>query len=279
MQAHLVLIDAMNLIRRIYAAQERPYAMLDELSDTTLTQLIHNTKVHTSNALQKILNQHQPTHALAVFDCQGECWRHKLFSDYKKGRKKMPEHLASSLSSIQDSFMKLGVDSLESEADEADDLIATLAVKLALKGQNTTIISTDKGFLPLIGHHISVYDYFNKRYFDAEYVQNKFQVNIDQLVDYWTLTGDATNKIPGVAGIGPVTAVQLLQQYGSLRGILSAADLKKSLTKKLQEHHDEIKLYHQLLTLKKDIPLGFNLKDIRLPRTLAQQPITEHQEV
>ena len=166
MQAHLVLIDAMNLIRRIYAVQERPFLGLGELSDNTKQQIVHNTKQATAKALQKIINEHQPTHALAVFDCHGKCWRYKIFPDYKKGRKKMPEHLALSLPDIQDSFLEKGVDSLESEQDEADDLIATLAVKMALRDQKTTIISTDKGFLPLLGNHIHVYDYFNKRYFD-----------------------------------------------------------------------------------------------------------------
>ncbi|NMP16428.1 flap endonuclease Xni [Thalassotalea sp. Y01] len=278
MQAHLVLIDAMNLIRRIYAAQERPYAMLDQLSDKTLAQIIHNTKVHTNSALQKILSQHQPTHALAVFDGQGQCWRHKLFADYKKGRKKMPEHLANSLADMQDSFLTHGVDSLESESDEADDLIATLAVKMAIKGQNTTIISTDKGFLPLLGHHIKVYDYFNKRDFDDDYVKAKFAVNTEQLIDYWTLTGDTTNKIPGVPGIGPVTAVELLGKYHSLSGILAATDLKISMRKNLQEHEMQIKLYQQLLTLKKDIPLGFNLKDIRLPVNNNANDVVANQE-
>ncbi|OUS29627.1 flap endonuclease Xni [Thalassotalea sp. 42_200_T64] len=264
MQAHLVLIDAMNLIRRIYAAQERPYLLLDELSEKTKKQIIHNTKVNANKALQKIIDQHQPSHLLAVFDCKGQCWRYKLFPDYKKGRKKIPQHLADSLTDMQDSFLELNIDSLESEQDEADDLIATLAVKMALNGQNTTIVSTDKGFLPLLGHHVKVYDYFNKRYFDDHYVHDKFNVKTSQLLDFWTLTGDNTNKIPGVAGIGPVTAAELLLNYGSLKNILSATDLKKSVANKLKNTELQIELSQQLLQLKKDIPLGFNLKDIRL---------------
>ncbi|WNC73727.1 flap endonuclease Xni [Thalassotalea psychrophila] len=264
MQAHLVLIDAMNLIRRIYAAQERLYPLNGDLSDKTKQQIIHNTKTAATKALQKIIQEHEPSHALAVFDCQGLCWRYKIFPDYKKGRKKMPEHLAESLSDMQDGFLALGVDSLESEHDEADDLIATLAVKMALNGQNTTIISTDKGFLPLLGHHVQVYDYFKKRYFDDEYVQQKFNVKTAQLIDFWTLTGDTTNKIPGVAGIGQVTASELLNTYGSLKAILAATDLKKSVAKKFADTQLQFELSQQLLNLKKDIPLGFNLKDIRL---------------
>ncbi|WP_371372689.1 flap endonuclease Xni [Thalassotalea aquiviva] len=264
MKVNLILIDAMNLIRRIYAVQERPFLLLDELSDKTKVQIIHNTKLNANKALQKILNELKPTHALAVFDCKNPCWRYQLFADYKKGRKQMPTHLQESLVDIQDGFLELGVDSLESENDEADDLIATLAVKVALRGQHTTIISTDKGYLPILGQNIDVYDYFNKRYMDEEYVRNKFSVKSSQLIDYWTMTGDNTNKIPGVTGIGPVTAADLLQQYGSLNAILAAEDLKKSLKRKFTECHDQIQISQQLLNLKKDIPLGFNLKDIRL---------------
>lgn len=264
MPAHLVLIDAMNLIRRIYAVQERPFLQLEQLSENTKKQLINNTQQAANNAIQKILNELQPSHALAVFDCKKPCWRYKVYPDYKKGRKKMPEHLALSLNMLQDGFLDVGIDSLESDNDEADDLIATLAVKVALRGQNVTIISTDKGFLSLLGQHIKVYDYFHRRYQDEEFVLNKFNVKSTQLIDYWTLTGDSTNKIPGVAGIGPVIASDLLQNYGSLPAILSATDLKKSIRNKLNDSEHQIELSRQLLMLKKDIPLGFNLKDIRL---------------
>lgn len=269
MSAHLILIDALNLIRRIYAVQERPFTQIkqhenDELSPSTQKQVLFNTQNTSVNALIKIINQLAPTHALAVFDSQQPCWRYELFEGYKKGRKKMPAHLADKLTDIQDAFMEQGVDSLTSEEDEADDLIATLAVKMALHGQKVTIISTDKGFLPLLGPNIHLYDYFNRRYLDEEHVQNKFSVKSSQLIDFWTLTGDNTNKIEGVSGIGQVNAAKLLNEYGSLKAILNATDIKKSLAIKLTQGIEQMDLARKLLTLKQDIPLGFNLKDIRL---------------
>lgn len=269
MSAHLILIDALNLIRRIYAVQERPFKQIkltadNQLSPTTQKQVLFNTQQSCVNALVKIIENQQPTHALAVFDSEKPCWRYKLFEDYKKGRTKMPEPLSSKLADIQDAFMELGVDSLTSDEDEADDLIATLAIKMAQHGQQVTIISTDKGFLPLLRPTINVYDYFNRRYLDEVYVQSKFNVKHFQLIDFWTLTGDNTNKIEGVNGIGQVTASKLLNQYGSLNGILKAEDLKPSIAKELAQSKDKIALANKLLTLKKDIPLGFNLKDIRL---------------
>jgi protein Xni len=267
--AHLVLIDALNLIRRIYAVQERPFMLTknssgDELSLNTQQQVLFNTQNACVAALNKIVSEHNPTHGLAVFDSQQPCWRYKLYKDYKKGRKKMPEHLAQQLIHIQDAFMAEGIDSLTSDEDEADDLIATLATKMALHGQKVTIISTDKGFLSLLSPNIQVYDHFNRRMLDEEYVKNKFSVKSSQLVDLWTLTGDTTNKIPGVAGIGQVTASNLLNEYGSLNSLLNSEDLKASIKNKLEGSDEQISLSRQLLTMKQDIPLGFNLKDIRI---------------
>jgi protein Xni len=267
--AHLVLIDALNLIRRIYAVQERPFMVTkssseDVLSLNTQQQVLFNTQNACVAALNKIISEHSPTHGLAVFDSQKPCWRYKLYPDYKKGRKKMPEHLALQMNQIQDAFMAEGIDSLTSDEDEADDLIATLATKMALHGQKVTIISTDKGFLSLLNPNIQVYDHFNRRLLDEAYVKNKFSVKSSQLIDLWTLTGDSTNKIPGVAGIGQVTASNLLNEYGSLNKLLTSDSLKASIKNKLEDSDDQIVLSRQLLTMKQDIPLGFNLKDIRI---------------
>lgn len=264
-----MLIDALNLIRRIYAVQERPFIQSKEqlngdLAEKTQQQVLFNTKKACAYALENILKQVHASHALAVFDSQNPCWRNKLFADYKKGRKKMSAHLANELPNIQDAFLQLNVDSLISEEDEADDLIATLATKMALHGQDVTIISTDKGFLSLLSPHIYVYDYFNRRYLDEHYVKDKFAIKPTQLVDLWTLTGDNTNKINGVPGIGQITAAGLLNEYGSLNAILKSEDLKPSILEKLKESSEQISLSRKLLTLKQNIPLGFNLKDIRL---------------
>ena len=96
MSAHLILIDALNLIRRIYAVQERPFIQArlkdhNELSPNTQKQVLFNTQNSSVNALVKIIDKLQPTHALAVFDSQQPCWRYELFDGYKKGRKKMSE--------------------------------------------------------------------------------------------------------------------------------------------------------------------------------------------
>ena len=236
----------------------------DELAIETQKQVLFNTQKACTNALEKILNHQQASHALAVFDSNQPCWRHNLYEGYKKGRKKMSPHLADELPNIQDAFLQLGVDSLISEEDEADDLIATLATKMSLHGQHATIVSTDKGFLSLLSPTVHVYDYFNRRYLDEQHVKDKPA----QLIDLWTLTGDSTNKIPGVAGIGQITASSLLNQYGSLAAILQSNEIKPAIKEKLDNSTEQIALSRKLLTLKQNIPLGFNLKDIRLDTSL-----------
>jgi len=268
---HLVLIDALNLIRRIYAVQERPFVqskhqLNDELATKTQQQVLFNTQQACTKALVNILKHQQASHALAVFDSQNPCWRYKLYPDYKKGRKKMSSALADELLNIQDAFLEFGVDSLISEEDEADDLIATLATKMALHGQHVTIVSTDKGFLSLLSPYIHVYDYFNRRYLDEAYVKDKFDLKPTQLIDLWTLTGDSTNKIPGVAGIGQITASNLLNEHGSINAVLQSDNIKATIQKKLKDNKEQITLSKKLLTLKQNIPLGFNLKDIRLEK-------------
>ncbi len=271
MSVHLVLIDALNLIRRIYAVQERPFVQIkhqsdDKLSEKTQQQVLFNTQQACTKALDNILKSQQASHAIAVFDSQKPCWRYKLYPDYKKGRKKMSSYLANELSNIQDAFLALGVDSLISEEDEADDLIATLATKMALHGQHVTIISTDKGFLSLLSPHIHVYDYFNRRYLDEAYVKDKFNIKPTQLIDLWTLTGDNTNKIPGVAGIGQITAASLLNEHGSIGALLRNDNIKATIQEKLNSSEEQMTISKKLLTLKQNIPLGFNLKDIRLDK-------------
>ena len=283
MSAHLVLIDALNLIRRIYAVQERPFVQskdqLDgELAKKTQQQVLFNTQQACIKALDNILKSQQATHALAVFDSQKPCWRYKLYPDYKKGRKKMSSYLADELPNIQDGFLVLGVDSLISDEDEADDLIATLATKMALHGQHVTIVSTDKGFLSLLSPHIHVYDYFNRRYLDEAYVKEKFDMKPTQLIDLWTLTGDSTNKIPGVAGIGQITAANLLNEHGSISSVLQSDNIKAAIQEKLNGSEEQMTLSKKLLTLKQNIPLGFNLRDIRLEKPEESSNVTQNNQ-
>jgi len=147
---------------------------------------------------------------------------------------------------------------------EADDLIGALAQKVASNQRQATIVSTDKGFLQLLNDHIRVYDYFGRKYLDQNHVNEKFGVGPLQLVNYWSLVGDSSNNIPGLPGIGPKSAQDILLQHHSLKEALVSDKLSKKLKEKLQHNPENCKLCRQLVALKLDIKLGLNLKDIRL---------------
>ncbi len=256
---HLLIIDALNLIRRLHAVQAQ--------QALTPAQALVATRANLINTCRKLLANSEPTHVIAVFDGEVHSWRKEVYPAYKEGRTPMPPELREGLATLQDAFWECGVDALLSETDEADDLIATLACGIASHGHQATIISTDKGFCQLICPQIRVRDYFNKRWLDAAFVQQQYGVAPAQLVDFWALTGISGSNIKGVPGIGPKTATQLLQQYCNLAAMLEACqqeDAAKPLIK-LRQHQDEALLAQRLVRLQRDIPLGFNLRDIRYP--------------
>ncbi|MBL0528200.1 flap endonuclease Xni [Aeromonas caviae] len=256
---HLLIIDALNLIRRLHAVQSQ--------QGLTPAQALLATRANLINTCKKLLAVSKPTHAIAVFDGEVHSWRKTLYPPYKEGRTPMPDELREGLADLQDAFWECGVDALLSQTDEADDLIATLASGIAQHGASATIISTDKGFCQLICPQIRVRDYFNKRWLDAAFVQQQYGVTPTQLVDFWALTGISGSNIKGVPGIGPKTATQLLQQYGDLAAMLEACEREEATRPllKLRQHREEALLAQRLVRLQHDIPLGFNLREIRYP--------------
>ncbi|MEG0008293.1 MAG: flap endonuclease Xni [Aeromonas sp.] len=259
LRPHLLIIDALNLIRRLHAVQAQ--------QALTPAQALVATRANLINTSKKLLAASEPTHAIAVFDGEVHSWRKEVYPAYKEGRTPMPEELREGLAELQDAFWECGVDALLSQTDEADDLVATLACGMAKHGHQSTIISTDKGFCQLLCPQIQVRDYFNKRWLDAAFVQQQYGVTPAQLVDFWALTGIGGSNIKGVPGIGPKTATALLLQYGSLAALLSACqheEASKSLLK-LRLHQEDALLAQRLVRLQRDIPLGFNLRDIRYP--------------
>jgi len=254
MEINFLLVDALNLIRRVYAAQ--PGDDGPERAKDALTTSVRS--------LQRALRECQPTHAVCVFDSHEPGWRHQLYAGYKAGRSPMPETLQSSLTLFKDAFGEIGVSSLIFPALEADDVIATLAKKVALRGGNVIILSTDKMFLQLLSDHITVRDHFNKRDMDRTFVMEKYHVHPEQFVDFLALSGDNTNNITGVPTVGPKTAARLLTEFGDLDNILSAArNISGKLGEMLLVHIEEANISQSLVRLRVDFELGLNLKSFR----------------
>lgn len=254
MQIRLLLIDALNLIRRVYAAQpgdEGPVRVDDALQ----------TSVH---SLQRALRECRPTHAICVFDGQGPSWRHELYPDYKAGRAPMPEALEAAMDRFRGAFSGIGVSSVSFPGLEADDIIATLAGKVAARGGSVVILSTDKLLLQLVSDLVVVRDHFQRVEMDRAYVEEKLHVRPDQVVDLFALAGYATNNIPGVPNVGTKTAARLLDELETLDTVLSVAHTVKGKTgEMLYRHAEKARLSQSLVRLKGALELGLNLQSFR----------------
>ena len=252
MSIHLVIIDALNLIRRVHSAQPDP----TDIARTIAT---------TSRTIQRILNESQPTHIIAVFDhhLQERGWRAEVLPQYKENRKPMPEPLMNGLEAIQDAWWKLGIDSLLSDGDEADDLVATLAMKVASHNEKVTIISTDKGYCQLLSPTLQIRDYFQHRWLDEPFIEMEFGVKPHQLADYWGLAGISSSQVPGIPGVGPKAAKEILTQFDNIEQAYASDELPAKYRKKLDEHIESARKCKQIAALKTDMELGFNLQDIR----------------
>lgn len=249
-----LIVDGLNLIRRVYAAtpEGEPSSHFESALGATV------------QSLRRALTELSPTHAVVVFDCEGPTWRHQLYADYKAGRKPMPEELRTGLERYREAFAKLGVSSVGKPGIEADDVVATLATGVAAHDGKALILSTDTAFCQLISDRIEVRDHFQKRALDEGYVREKFGVGPQELVDLWALAGSGTTHIPGVPGVGVKTAAKLLEEHGSFDGVLeAAAGMKGKLGESLRVKAELARLSRKLARLRSDLELGWNLKSFR----------------
>lgn len=185
MAVHLLIVDALNLIRRIHAVQDRPVS-----------------KPASMRSISSLCTASQPTRS-PFFDDENRSsgWRHQRLPDYKAGRPPMPEELHDEMPALRAAFEQRGVPCWSTSGNEADDLAATLAVKVTQAGHQATIVSTDKGYCQLLSPTLRIRDYFQKRWLDAPFIDKEFGVQPQQLPDYWGLAGISSSKVPGVAGI------------------------------------------------------------------------------
>ena len=254
MKITFLLIDALNLIRRIYAAHP----------DGEGPKHIKGVLESTSHSLKRAIRETGPTHAACIFDSHENSWRHELLAVYKQGRPPMPDELKKNLNNFKSAFLEMGITSLTFPNIEADDIIATLAHKTAQKNGRAVILSTDKSFLQLLSENIFVRDHFNKRDLDKKCVEDKFRVRSEQIIDLFAIAGDTTNHIPGVPGVGLKTSAKLLNEHETLENIILKSDtIKGKMGESIRSHIKEIRLSQKLVRLQTDISLGLNLKALR----------------
>ncbi|MDW7987192.1 MAG: DNA polymerase I [candidate division WOR-3 bacterium] len=213
-----------------------------------------------TNSLKKIFNIFSPKYLAVVFDAGKETFRHRLYEEYKKERPQTPSDLVSQLPFIKEIVSAYGIKTFEIPGYEADDVLATMARKLSERGHKVFIITSDKDLFQLVNDNIFIYDVYKEILYDVQKTKEKFGVSEPSKVrDLLALAGDAIDNIPGVPGIGPKRAVEILTKYQSLDEALKKDE-------RLKEYKDLILLSLNLATVKSDLPLRVSLKALQVKK-------------
>src|SRR5271168_4496930 len=255
---HVFLVDGSSYIFRAYHA----LPPLNRKSDG----LQVNAVLGFCNMLWKLLRDmppdNRPTHLAIVFDKSEVTFRNKLYPDYKAHRPPAPDELIPQFALIRDAVRAFDLPCLEQAGFEADDLIATYAREARERGATTTIVSSDKDLMQLVGDKVTMFDTMKDRRIGVAEVIEKFGVPPEKVVEVQALAGDSTDNVPGVPGIGIKTAAQLIIEYGDLETLLKRANESKQDKRRqsLIDNADQARLSKKLVTLddqvKLDVPIG-----------------------
>ncbi len=252
----LFLIDGSGYIFRAYfqsIRMDQKYLYRSDGLPTGAIQLFCNMLW---KFLEEMKGSEAPTHLAVVFDKSEETFRNELYPEYKANRDEAPEELVPQFPLMRDAVKAFNLPCIEKCGFEADDLIATYARDAAAKGALVRVVSSDKDLMQLIvDGQIELYDPMKEKLLGSEAVFEKFYVTPDKVIDVQALIGDSTDNVPGAPGIGPKTAAELINQFGSLDAVLNRANEVKQPKRRetLTTFADQIRLSRTLVTLRDDV--------------------------
>jgi DNA polymerase I len=221
--------------------------------------------------LLKVLEQHRPDYLGVVFDA-GTSERHEIYPAYKATREKMPTELEAAIPRVRDIIRAFRIPVIELAGYEADDVIGTLAAQGPSAGLETVIVSGDKDFYQLIREDVCLLNpgrggpaAVEEEWVGVANAHERLGVAPERVVDYLGLIGDSSDNVPGVQGIGPKTAIQLIEQYGPIEEILAHVDeiTAKRPREALQQNPDSALLSKRLVTIRTDLPVQLDLQDLQ----------------
>ena len=246
----LILLDSNSLINRAYYALPNLSTHSGQFTGAIFGYM---------NMLMKIVSTYDPTHIIATFDRKAPTFRKSMYDGYKATRKPMPTELASQLAPLKEILAAMNIPILEMDGYEADDIIGTLAKRFAVE---TYIVTGDKDSLQLIDDTTTVL-LTKKGITEIAFYDEKMLAGEglapSQIIDLKSLMGDASDNIPGVAGVGEKTARDLLAKYGTLDGVYTHIDeIKGKLQEKLVNSKDMAYLSYDLATINVHSPVEFD---------------------
>jgi DNA polymerase-1 len=215
--------------------------------------------------LLKLVREKKPDYLAVAFDLEKPTFREQLYRDYKAHRPPAPDDLLPQFSLVREVVRAFNIPVLEIEGFEADDVIGTLTRIATARGIRVTIVGSDKDLMQLVvGDEVHLLDTMKDKEYGPAQVREKFGVGPEQIVDLLGLTGDSTDNIPGVPGIGDKTAAQLLQRYGSIENLLERGhEVPGKRGEVLRAHAEAARISRQLAVIRTDVPLPCELEDLR----------------
>ena len=215
------------------------------------------------NSLLKAIRETRATHVAITFD-KGLSKREETIKEYKETRPSMPDELSMSMGYIRELVRALGYRIVEVEGYEADDVIYTLVKKFRDSFDMIYILTSDKDMLQMVDERVKVYDSRAGVVYNRQKVEEKFGVPPQKIPDYLTLVGDQIDNIPGIRGVGPKTAVELLRKFGSLENLIERAEeLPPKLKKALLEKREELLTIKEQVIRLKEVPLDIDEEDLK----------------
>ena len=258
----IVIIDGNSLVNRAYYAIQRPMIT----KDGTYTQGVFGFL----SMLAKIRADYSPTHMLVAYDRKTPTFRHIEYGDYKAGRKKMPDELAMQLPILKEVLAAMGIFQYEKDGFEADDIIGTTAQMSEDAGLEAFVITGDRDALQLATDKTSVIitkkGITEFKLYDDAAMKEEYGFDHEQFIDYKALRGDTSDNIPGIPGVGEKTAIKLVQQFGSLEGLLAGLDQVESvkLRERIEEGAQSAMMSKRLATIVKNVPVEYTVEDLRI---------------
>lgn len=271
--ARLVLIDAHSIIHRAYHA-------IPPLT-TTKGELVNAVYGFTATLL-KVFAELKPDYVAVAVDLPAPTFRHEKYKEYKATRKETDQALSSQFEKTHEVLNAFNIPYYGVEGFEADDLLGTLAEKAVSENKTVDeviVVSGDRDALQLVSDKIKVYmparTLVDTVIYDEKRVRDRFGFGPEQLIDFKALAGDASDNVPGVKGIGEVTATKLIQEFESLENIYKNLDkVPEKVGPKLEEGRDAAFMSKQLVTILKNIPIEFDLEKCRL-HDFDRQKVTD----
>ncbi len=255
----IFLIDAYAIIYRSYYALIRAPRINSKGLNTSAIMGFCNT-------LNEIMQKEKPTHLAVAFD-HGKTFRHEAFAEYKAQREETPEDIRASIPIIKDILQAYNIPILQVEGYEADDIIGTVAKMAENDGMDVFMLTPDKDYAQLVTDNIHMYrprhggGYENM---GPKEVCEKYGIeSTSQVIDLLGLMGDSSDNYQGCPGVGEKTAVKLINEFGSIEGLLSrSSELKGKMREKVESSVDDIRLSKYLATIRQDVPVDVPLNEM-----------------